>query len=143
MNAKGIALLKEFEGCKLRGYADPGTGGEPYTIGFGHTSMAGPPHVTKGMLITQQEADDILVRDLVKYEAHVPTGHENQRAAMTSLCYNIGPGNFNKSSVKRRHLEGNFSAARAAFASWNKANGKVMKGLARRREAEAKLYGDA
>jgi lysozyme len=140
LGPKGKALMHEFEGCKLEAYPDPGTGSDPWTIGYGHTSMAGEPHVKKGMTITKEEADEIFARDLSKYEKHVPEATQNRFDAMVSLCYNIGPGNFNKSSVKRHHLTGEFSKAAHAFLAWNKANGKVMKGLTRRREAEKELY---
>ncbi len=59
---------------------------------------------------------------------------------MVSLCYNIGPANFAKSSVLRLHKVGDFPGAAKAFLLWNKANKRVMKGLTRRREAEAQLY---
>lgn len=139
---KGKALMHEFEGLRLEAYPDPGTGGEPWTIGYGHTSMAGKPHVTKGMKITKEEADEIFSRDLGKYEAHVPEGTQNQFDAMVSLCYNIGPSNFNKSSVKKYHVARNYEKAAASFKAWNKAAGKVMAGLTRRRAAEAKLYSE-
>lgn len=140
LGPKGTKLMHEFEGCKLEAYPDPGTGGDPWTIGYGHTSMAGEPHVKKGLKITKEEADEIFARDLGKYESHVPEGTQHQFDAMVSLCYNIGPGNFNKSSVKRHHLAGDFKKAAGAFKAWNKAAGRVMAGLTRRREAEAKLY---
>lgn len=141
----GIALIKKWEGCRLTAYPDPGTGGEPWTIGYGHTSAAGEPKVKKGMKITQQEADDILVRDLVKYESAVmkaltvlPT--QNQFDAMVSLCYNIGPGAFAGSSVVKKFNASNISAAADAFRLWNKAGGRVMQGLVNRREDERKHF---
>lgn len=141
----GIALIKKWEGCRLTAYPDPGTGGEPWTIGYGHTSAAGAPMVKKGMKITQQEADDILVRDLVKYESAVmkaltvlPT--QNQFDAMVSLCYNIGPGAFAGSSVVKKFNASNISGAADAFRLWNKAGGRVMQGLVNRREDERKHF---
>jgi lysozyme len=141
-NKAGLDLLKSFEGLRLKTYkCSAGVD----TIGYGHTSMAGEPKVTPGMTITEQEAEDILARDIGKYEEAVDkaitvamTG--NQNAAMTSLCYNIGPANFAKSSVVRHHNEGHHDQAAAAFLMWNKAAGKVLAGLTRRREAEKKLY---
>lgn len=141
----GIALIKKWEGCRLTAYPDPGTFGEPWTIGYGHTSAAGEPMVKKGMKITQQEADDILVRDLVKYESAVmkaltvlPT--QNQFDAMVSLCYNIGPGAFAGSSVVKKFNASNISGAADAFRLWNKAGGRVMQGLVNRREDERKHF---
>lgn len=144
-NRAGIELIQRWEGCKLTAYPDPATGGEPLTIGYGHTSAAGAPAVKKGMKITQQQADEILVNDLVKYEMAVskaltrnPT--ENQFSAMTSLCFNIGPGNFAKSSVVKKFNAGDLAGAANSFLLWNKAGGVVMRGLTRRREAERELF---
>lgn len=137
----GIALIKNWEGCRLTAYPDPGTGGDPWTIGYGHTSAAGEPKVVRGLKITQQEADDILVRDLAKYEAAVdraltrsPT--QPQFDACVSLCYNIGQGAFAGSTVVRKFNAGDIGGAADAFLLWNKAGGKVMQGLVNRREAE-------
>lgn len=144
-NAAGIALIKEFEGCRLKAYPDPATGGEPWTIGYGLTSAAGIIPVKRGLVITQAQADEYLVKSLAKYEDAVskaltkpPT--PNQFAAMVSLCFNIGPGNFAKSSVVRKLNAGDVAGAANAFLLWNKAAGKVMAGLTRRREAERKLF---
>ena len=77
-------------------------------------------------------------RAVTKAISVAPTS--NQFAAMTSLCFNIGPTNFAKSSVVRRMNEGNPKAAADAFLLWNKAGGKVRKGLTARREDEKKLF---
>lgn len=146
MNQRGLALLKEFEGCKLSAYPDPATGGVPWTIGYGHTQG-----VKKGMTITQFEADELLLEDVEEFEngvskllGNAPTT-PNQASAMICLAYNIGLANFAKSTVLKRHRLGNHIGAARAFVLWNRANGAVMRGLTRRREAEAKLYlsGDA
>lgn len=144
-NQAGVDLIKKWEGKKLTAYPDPATGGEPWTIGYGHTSAAGPPAVKKGMKITEEEAESILVRDLGKYESAVMKGltakpNGNQFSAMVSLCFNIGPGNFAKSSVLRKFNAGDTKGAADAFLLWNKAAGKVMRGLTNRREDERKLF---
>lgn len=144
-NRAAIDLIKVWEGSRLEAYPDPATGGEPWTIGYGHTSMAGPPKVYKGLKITPQEAADILVADLVQYEMAVTKGlkrnpTDNQFGAMVSLCYNIGPGNFAKSSVLKKFNAGDTTGAADAFRLWNKAAGKVMKGLVNRRESERALF---
>lgn len=138
----GLALIKRWEGCRLKAYQDS-VGF--WTIGYGHTSAAGKPTVTSGLKITQKEAEDILANDLGKYEDAVqraitkrPTQH--QLDAMTSLCYNIGPGSFAKSSVVRKFNAGDIAGAANAFLLFNKAGGKVLTGLARRREDEKKLF---
>lgn len=135
---EGIALIKRFEGLRLKAYRDSvGI----WTIGYGHTSMAGKPTVSAGLTITAQEAEDILVNDLVKYEAAVdkaikrnPT--QSQFDAMVSLCFNIGPGAFAKSSIARKFNAGDVEGAADAFLIYRKAGGKVLPGLEARRRAE-------
>jgi lysozyme len=141
----GINLIKEFEGCKLTAYPDPGTGGEPWTIGFGHTSMAGPPKVFKGLRITQQEADYILAKDLVKYEAAVERLvtvklSQNQNDALVSFAFNCGIGNLERSTLLKKVNAKCFDEVPAEFMKWTKAGGKELKGLVRRRRAEAALW---
>lgn len=138
----GIKLVKEFEGCRLTAYKDiVGV----LTIGYGHTSMAGPPEVKPGMKITQQMAEDILAFDLFKYQWAVVKAldripNQNQFAAMTSLCYNIGPAGFARSTVCKAFNAGKVSQSADAFRMWVKAGGKVVNGLVRRREAERVLF---
>ena len=142
INAAGLDLIKRWEGLRLTAYQDSvGI----WTIGYGHTAEAGPPAPKAGMKITEKEATDILARDLGQYERAVtkaisvaPTS--NQFAAMVSLCYNIGPANFAKSSVVRLLNVGQPREAADAFLLWNKAGGKVLKGLTARREDEKKLF---
>ena len=141
----GIEAIARHEGLRLKAYPDPATGGEPWTIGYGHTSAAGLPKVYRGMVITKERAREILANDLVKFENAVencltvnPT--QNQFDAMVSLCFNIGPANFAKSSVLKFHNGRQFEKAAGAFALWNKAAGKVMAGLTARRAAERALY---
>lgn len=139
---EGRALIREFEGCKLQAYPDPATGGEPWTIGVGHTG----PEVHEGMTIAQDEADALLAQDLEKFEACVSSNvtvdvTQAQFDAMVSLAFNVGCANFRKSSVCRYTNEGDLEKAREAFSLWNKAAGKVMSGLTRRRAAEAAMFG--
>jgi lysozyme len=141
-NRAGIDLIKKWEGVKLEAYLCPAG---VWTIGYGHTSAAGEPRVVKGMKITAQEAVDILVRDLVKYEAAVNKAitrapNDNQFAAMVSLCYNIGPGAFARSSLVKRFNAGDVDGAADAFRMWNKAGGRVLQGLVNRREDEIRLF---
>lgn len=138
----GIELIKRWEGCRLTAYKDAvGI----LTIGYGHTSMAGDPVVRAGMKITQQEAEEILVRDLVKYEAAVqkaftrsPT--QPQFDSAVSLCFNIGPGAFASSTFVRRFNAGDVKGAADAMLLFNKAGGKVLPGLKSRREDERKMF---
>lgn len=140
-NQLGIDLIKSFEGCVLHAYPDPATGGAPWTIGYGHAG----PDVRRGMSVTQGEAEQLLKKDLAKFEqavgsaVHTPL-NANQHGALVSLCYNIGPGNFSKSTLVKRLNKSDYAGAATCFAQWNRANGKVMAGLTRRRAAEAKLF---
>lgn len=142
INAAGLDLIKRWEGLRLTAYKDAvGI----WTIGYGHTAEAGPPAPKAGTKITDEEAEDILKRDLRQYERAVTKAvsivpSSNQFAAMTSLCFNIGPGNFAQSSVVRLLNAGKPREAADAFLLWNKAGGKVLKGLTARREDEKKLF---
>lgn len=141
----GLNIIKKWEGLRLIAYPDPATGGEPYTIGYGHTYSAGPPKVKPGMRITGVEASAILKSDLGVFERGVsdllkrnPT--QAQFDAMVSLAYNIGLGNYKKSTVLRKFNEGDFSGAADAFMLFVKANKKVMQGLVNRRSDERDLF---
>ena len=90
INAAGLQLIKDFEGCSLTAYPDPGTGGEPWTIGYGHTGG-----VTPGMTITQERAEQLLEEDLEVFEKQVNdlvaiNLTPNQFAALVSFQYNTG-----------------------------------------------------
>lgn len=145
VNKAGLELIKEFEGWRSLAYPDPATGGEPWTIGYGHTSAAGAPDVKPGMVISKEEGLIILARDLEKYEAHVRRLVKvpltaNQHAALTSFIYNVGPGNLENSTLLKKLNAGDYAGAAGEFRKWNKAAGKAMAGLTRRRLAEAKLF---
>ena len=141
---EGRALIREFEGCELTAYPDPATGGDPWTIGVGHTG----PEVHEGKEITEEDADALLAKDLARFEACVSDNltvdvAQAQFDAMVSLAFNIGCANFRKSSVLRYTNEGNLEGAKEAFRLWDKAAGKKMAGLTRRRAAEAEMFGSA
>lgn len=136
-------IVKAFEGCELKAYPDPGSGNDPWTIGWGATG----PGIAKGVSWTQAQADARLLDDLQRFGDSVakligdaPT-NAHQFAALVSLSYNIGLGNLGKSTLLRKHKAGDFDGARAQFAVWNRASGNIMKGLTRRRAQEAALYG--
>ena len=139
----GISLICQFEGMRLKAYQDSvGV----WTVGYGHTSAAGGLQVTKGTTLKNPlQAREILAMDLLKYEAavakalkHIP--NQNQFDAMVSLCFNIGPGNFSKSSVLRWFNSGIESEAADAFLKWDRAGGKTLAGLTKRRKAERELF---
>ncbi len=145
INAAGLEIVKSFEGLMLNAYPDPGTGGEPWTIGYGHTSAAGPPQVYRGLTISRTDAEEILKRDLGKYEKAVAssvtrTSTSDQFSAMVSFTFNVGPGNFQSSTLLKKHNAGDFAGASEEFLKWVYAGGNVMPGLQRRRKAERALY---
>lgn len=128
---KGIALIKSFEGCRLTAYLCPAG---VWTIGYGHTAG-----VSKGQVITQEQAESFLKADLEKYEKYVnATGltlNQNQFDALVSFTYNCGAGNLKKLIANRTLPE-----IADAMLLYNKGGGKVLAVLVRRREAERKLF---
>jgi lysozyme len=147
INKAALDLIKEFEGFRAEAYLDPV--GIP-TIGYGTTAAAGVGIVPRlGMTITEKDAAGYLEVTVEKFGRQVEAmltrpASANQFGAMVSLAYNIGPGAFARSSVLRLFNAGDEAAAADAFLLWNKGtvNGKkvVLKGLARRREAERALF---
>lgn len=143
INQAALDLVKEFEGLKLTAYQDPvGI----WTIGYGTTAAAGLGIVPKsGMTITEAQAASYLMRGLEKFADQIKGGITvpvtgNQFGALVSLAYNIGPGAFLKSTLLRKLNAGDYAGAADQFLVWNKAKGKVLKGLTRRREAERALF---
>lgn len=136
-NQKGLDLIKEFEGFMAKAYKCPAG---VYTIGYGHTAG-----VKEGDVITKERANDLLQNDVAWAEKSVermvkmPLGG-NQFAALVSLVYNIGSGNFQKSRVLQFLNKFQATDACSAFADHVFAGGKKLKGLVRRREAEQKLF---
>jgi lysozyme len=142
INDAGLQLIASSEGLRLNAYQDVAG---VWTIGYGHIKGVG-----RGMTITQDQAMAFLREDLGQAEAAVDGAtssvatDDNQFAAMVSLCFNIGSGNFRTSSVLRLHRAGNPAGAADAFLLWDKAyvNGELqeVEGLKRRRQREKELY---
>lgn len=143
INKAGLALIKEFEGFRATAYKCPA---DKWTVGYGLTTAAGiGVQVVPGMIVTEAEASRHLGMVLDKFGATIRPKltrepNENEWAATLSLAYNIGPGAFAKSSVLRFFNAGDKARAADAFRLWNKAGGKVLAGLQRRREAERALF---
>jgi len=146
ISRKCVDLVKQFEGLSLKAYPDPATGGEPITIGYGSTRYANGDKVKLGEVITLQEAERLLTNDLERrfkavsgwFPANIS---QNQIDALISFCYNVGIGAYEKSTLRKKvWANPNDLSIKNEFLKWNKAGGKVMKGLTRRREAEAQLY---
>lgn len=140
MSNAGIdAMLKKFEGCKLKAYRCPAG---ILTIGYGHTSAAGEPEVKEGMTITADQALEILHRDLGKYEKGVAglvkvELTQNQFDVLVDFAYNAGVGALAKSGLLRAVNAGDFDRVPDELMKWTKGGGKVLPGLVKRRQAEA------
>lgn len=140
LSQRGIDLIKQFEGYSSKAYPDPATGGAPWTIGYGTTKG-----VKSGMVITAEQAEKMLRDDVAKFESGVSSlitalTTQGQFDAMVSLAYNIGLGNFSKSTLLKKHNARCYTCAADQFRVWNRANGKVMNGLTKRRSAERQVY---
>ena len=137
----GAYLTESFEGLRLTAYPDPGTGGYPWTIGYGHTG----PDVHPGLTITQEQAEELLMQDTQKAAAAVNakvTGDITQEEfdALVDFVFNVGAGNFAASTLLKKVNSGDIHGAAAEFEKWDMAAGKHMAGLLRRRHAEAEEF---
>lgn len=146
----GLAIIREFEGFRGGAYLCPAG---VWTIGFGHTTAAGGPSVSKGMVWTRAKAEQVLRDDVDRFEdqierliakAKVNRVEPHEFDAMVSLAFNIGPAAFAGSTVLKKYLRGDKRGAADAFLSWNKARVdgvlKPIAGLTRRRQAERALF---
>ena len=136
----GVEFIKQWEGLRLEAYF---CSGEALTIGYGHTGS----DVFVGQVITKQEAEDLLKKDLVKYEDAVKKYinialNQNQFDALVSFTYNCGRFALRGSTLrfKLNRKDDPFLVAKEELIKWNKAAGNVVQGLVKRREAEIKLF---
>jgi GH24 family phage-related lysozyme (muramidase) len=147
VSAAGIALIMRFEGCArqrpdglVEAYPDPGTGGAPWTIGWGATG----PGIGPGTTWTPAHCDERLVEDLARHAAEVTQAIGNapttqaQFDALVSFHYNTGA--IGRATLTRRHVAGDHAGAAREFGRWVLAGGRTLPGLVRRRAAEAALY---
>ena len=137
ISEKGLELIKHFEGCELEAYK---CAAGVWTIGYGHIKTA-----EEGKVIIQEEADELLVEEIVEYEDYVKAAvtvelNQDQFDALVSWTFNLGNGNLNASTMLKVVNSGDFEGVPAQIKRWNKAGGKVLEGLIRRREAEANLF---
>ena len=143
LNKAGADLIKEFEGCKLKSYQCSAL---RWTIGYGNTFFEDGTPVVAGNAISQQKAEqlfELISNDFSAKVAKLVTSNvtDNQFASLVSFAYNCGVVNLQKSTLlKKVNANHNDPSIRAEFMKWNKAGGKVLAGLTRRREAEANLY---
>ncbi|MDD3029225.1 MAG: lysozyme [Alphaproteobacteria bacterium] len=134
---EALDLVKIFEGLRLSAYLCPAG---KWTIGYGHTRG-----VAQGQAITKEQAEAFLVGDLTK--AAIPIDQcvdvplsRRQFAALISFVFNVGAGNFKRSTLLKQLNQGLYDRVPAQLARWNKSKGRVLDGLSRRRAAEAALW---
>lgn len=141
VNPATIKLIKEFEGEKLKAYLDPiGL----LTVGVGHLVKKGEPY-RLGQVISAAESERLLRDDLLEAETAVMKLvkvklNDNQWGALVSFVFNLGAGNFQKSTLLKKVNARDYAGAAKEFERWNKAGGKVLAGLTRRRKAERDLF---
>lgn len=138
ISQKGIDLVKSFEGLELKAYKDSvGV----LTVGWGSTGS----HVTAGMTITKEQAEQLLKKDLECFEKGVSDLvkvklTQNQFDALVSFSFNLGLGNLKSSTLLKKLNASDYTGASKEFERWNRAGGKVLAGLTRRRIAERDLF---
>ena len=137
ISEEGISLIKHFEGCRLESYQDSvGI----WTIGFG--TIKG---VKEGDKINQDEAEHLLQEEMPEYEGYindmvkVPL-EQNQFDALCSWVFNLGPKNLSESTLLRVLNDEKYDEVPEQIVRWNKAGGQVLKGLVKRRQAEADMF---
>ncbi|MEW5606510.1 lysozyme [Pseudomonas juntendi] len=137
---RGLSLIKSFEGLRLQAYQDSvGV----WTIGYGTTRG-----VKSGMKISKEQAERMLLNDVQRFEPEVERLIKvplncNQWDALMCFTYNLGAANLESSTLLRKLNAGDYAGAAEQFQRWNKAGGKVLAGLVRRRAAEQALFLEA
>ena len=137
ISQEGLSLIKKFEGCRLEAYY---CSGGVLTIGYGHTGG-----VKESDTITQEEAEKLLRADVFKFEEYVEDNvmvelDQGQFDALVAWTFNLGPGNLRESTMLKKLNEADYTSVPSEMKRWNKAGGKTLDGLIRRRNAEALLF---
>ena len=138
ISQKGLDLIKNFEGLELKAYKDSvGI----LTIGYGSTGS----HVKSGMTITAEQAEELLKQDVSRFEKGVNdlvkvSLTQNQFDALVSFSFNLGLGNLKSSTLLKKLNASDYTGAVNEFLRWNRAGGKVLNGLTRRRQAEKDMF---
>ncbi|MDC9615252.1 lysozyme [Xenorhabdus khoisanae] len=140
ISENGINKLKSYEGLKLKAYPDPATGAEPWTIGYGHTKGVKP-----GQVITEQQAEAFLHQDLLPIYAAIHrlvkvSLTQGQFDALCSFIFNLGMGNFTHSTLLKKLNAGDYQGAAREFLKWDRADGREIPDLLRRRESEQQTF---
>ena len=137
ISQEGLSLIKKFEGCELEAYK---CAAGVWTIGYGSTKG-----VKEGDTVSQEEADKLLLHEMEEYEGYINDMvnvnlEQNQFYAMVSWVFNLGPANLKASTLLKVLNAKDYEGVPAQIKRWNKAGGKVLQGLIRRREAESLLF---
>ena len=137
ISQEGLSLIKKFEGCRLEAYY---CSGGVLTIGYGHTGG-----VKESDTITQEEAEKLLRADVFKFEEYVEDNvmvelDQGQFDALVAWTFNLGPGNLRESTMLKKLNNADYESVPFEMRRWNKAGGKTLDGLIRRRNAEALLF---
>jgi lysozyme len=137
ISLEGLSLIKRFEGCRLKAYK---CSAGVLTIGYGHTGG-----VTETDTITQDDANKLLQEDVAKFEEYVDDNvivelNQGQFDALVAWTFKLGPGNLRESTMLKKLNEADYTSVPNEMKRWNKAGGKTLDGLIRRRNAEALLF---
>ena len=137
ISLEGLSLIKRFEGCRLEAYK---CSAEVLTIGYGHTGG-----VKEDDTITQEEADKLLKADVFKFEKNVEDNvkvelNQSQFDALVAWTFNLGVGNLRSSTMLQKLNNEDYTSVPSEMKRWNKAGGKTLDGLIRRRKAESLLF---
>jgi GH24 family phage-related lysozyme (muramidase) len=140
-----IDLIHSFESFKANAYPDPGSkNGLPVTIGWGSTSDLNGRPIKLGTVWTREQADAKFAQDIEKFADGVREvagpSTRGQIDAMVSFAYNVGLAAFKSSTLLKKHLAGDYAGAKSEFGKWVFNDGARMRGLERRRKAEAEMY---
>ena len=137
ISQEGLSLIKKFEGLRLKAYK---CSANVLTIGYGHTG-----EVKETDKITLEEADSLLEKDIAKFEEYVSDNvivelKQNQFDALVAWTFNLGVGNLRNSTMLKKLNEADYDSIPFEMRRWNKAGGKTLDGLIRRRKAEGLLF---
>jgi lysozyme len=137
ISQEGLSLIKRFEGCRLKSYK---CSANVLTIGYGHTSG-----VKETDTITQDEADKLLQEDVEQFEKYVDDNvtvelGQSQFDALVAWTFNLGVGNLRESTMLKKLNSEDYASVPSEMKRWNKAGGKTLDGLIRRRKAESLLF---
>ena len=143
INQKSIDLIKSFEGLYLEAYK---CSAGVWTIGYGHTGMThkdGTVH--SGRVINEERAEELLAHDMEYFEKVVERlvkvkVNDDMFGALVSFAFNCGEGNLKSSTLLKKLNAGDYDGAAEQFIRWNKASGKTLNGLTRRRASEERLF---